>query len=124
MPIHRSYVKSRADFFTVLDDTLMETRLIAGPSAIWTPIESILGQLDAMKRWTAHGRVPTGNERRSISITLIAERELQAMPEDVPEDLFEYVQKLYELSGYFKEWLTDDNAAAPDEKVLLNDFDL
>jgi hypothetical protein len=119
MPIHRNYVKSRADFFKVLDDALQETKRIAGPSATWPPIESILDQLDAMKRWTANGRDPTKDERRSISIGLIASRELQG----VPDDLYDYVQKLHELSGYFKEWLADDEVAAFDETDLLSDFD-
>jgi hypothetical protein len=77
-------------------------------------MEAIMCQLDAMKRWTANGRNPTRDERRSISINLIVSRELQGVPEDLPNDLYEYLQKLIELSGYFKEWLTDEKAAASD----------
>ena len=77
MGIHRNFVKSRADFYKVLDDALAETKRIAGTRTDYAPIESILYQLDAMKRWTAQGRDPLLAERRSITMGQVVSREVR-----------------------------------------------
>jgi hypothetical protein len=70
-------------------------------------IETIDTQLDAMERWTAAGGEPTKAERETISVGLIAVRELDA---DRQDESGELARKLYELDNYFKEWPTDDQA--------------
>ena len=41
-------------------------------------IEVIDTQLDAMQRWTANGREPAADERKTISVGVIAARNLDA----------------------------------------------
>src|ERR1051326_9214221 len=69
-------INSRDDFFRLIDEARAITGgMLKAQPRNWT-IESIDTQLDAMKRWTAGGRVPTQDERKSIKIGLLAVREL------------------------------------------------
>ena len=62
-----------------------------------------------MGRWTTGGGEPIKNDRDTISVGLIAVRELDADRQDQSGEL---ARKLYELDNYFKEWPTDDLAAS------------
>jgi hypothetical protein len=57
-----------------------------------------------MKGWTAHGRTPTKDERRSIAIWRTVSRELEPAAND---ELYDYTQLLTELVFYFKLWWDD-----------------
>ena len=59
--IVRTYINSRADFFTVLADTLDRTKDLLSRGA-FAPLQSIEKQLEAMQQWTAGGREPTLDE--------------------------------------------------------------
>ena len=109
--LDHKYIQDRADFLRVLDDTLAETRRIAGTRVDYPPIESILVQLDALKRWTDHGREPTPDERRTLAFGQIAARELEPPQTD---ELQKYCEKLHELSSYVRLWLPDDELTALD----------
>src|SRR6187549_2346666 len=92
---------TRADFFDVLEKTRIEADALAARSPGFPPYRSIAAQLRAMQSMTAHGRTPTEDERDSISIGLIAVRELEPAADDVMSD---FVDRLHELNGYFREW--------------------
>jgi hypothetical protein len=74
-------------------------------------------QLDAMKRWSDHGRKPTDIERRSIDVGLVAARELSG----APGGLGELVEKLFALNNYFEDWPTDEQAASATDLDFVDD---
>ena len=67
------------------------------------------GDGNAGERWTANGRVPPQDERESISIGLLAARELENTGDPQIDDLHD---KLESLHNYFEDWPTDDQAAS------------
>jgi hypothetical protein len=69
-------IDSRADFERVVKEARAITAGMLKMNPNNRPIESIDTQLDAMQRWTAGGREPTEDERKTISVALIAVREL------------------------------------------------
>ena len=82
-------------------------------------MESIVMQLDAIRRWTDNGRDPTIDERKSITIGMILVREL----ESAPTVEFEVLKKqLSNLADYVKRWLTDDEMAAFDMDDIMSVF--
>lgn len=116
--IQRTYIHGRADFFAVLDETLALTRDLLS-RGVWAPLASIEKQLEAMKRWTAAGREPTLEERKKVQIGLVAARELEPAETDA---MYAYNQRIYELNGYFKDWLSDAELATFDDSDPLSDF--
>jgi hypothetical protein len=94
-------LRTRKDFFDCLEETLRDAEALAETMRGFPPIESILLQLRAMREMTAAGRTPTEDERDSISIGLIAVRELEPMREPA---LGDFEKRLPELEGYFREW--------------------
>ncbi|MDQ3367464.1 MAG: hypothetical protein M3680_18750 [Myxococcota bacterium] len=101
-------LNSRADFFRVLD----EARQIASRMLEVQPknglIASIATQLAAMQRWSADGRDPLADERKTITIGLLAVRQLDA---DRQDEAGELARKLTILHNYFDEWPSDEAAA-------------
>ncbi|MDI1436429.1 immunity protein Tsi6 family protein [Polyangium sorediatum] len=94
-------IDSRKEFFEVLEQTRIEAeaRFQRAPrSALY---ESIARQLAAMQSMTESGRTPTEDERESITIGLLAARELE--PAQDP-DLVDFIERLHELNGYFTAW--------------------
>ena len=120
MAIVRKYINSRADFFRVLGELMKQTKDLVRQNPTYPPFENIDMQLDAIARWTANGRDPTKDERQQVSIGKLVVRELEPAGTD---EMYEYTQKLHELNGYFKEWLSDDELADFDEDDWRNDFD-
>ncbi len=120
MPLRRTFINSRADFFRVVDEALDMTadRL---SQTVFAPLASIARQLEAIKAWTAGGREPTLDERRKVSIGLIATRELE--PAASADDAA-YLTRLYEIDGYFSDWLSDAELLAFDDADWRNDFPL
>ncbi|HRI66248.1 MAG TPA: hypothetical protein PK156_18500 [Polyangium sp.] len=92
---------NRADFFDVLDKTHLEAVKIAANGPGFGPMQSIADQLERMKSLTANGRKPTEDERDSITIGLIAVRELEPPSSEAMGD---FLDRLHELNGYFREW--------------------
>jgi hypothetical protein len=103
--LDRIYVKSRDDFHRVLEGAHKETLELLDRGE-WWPLQSIAMQLEAMKEWTAAGRDPTAEEVESIQLGVVVARELEPPPN---AEIESYNERLYELYGYFKEWLGDDD---------------
>ncbi len=98
------YIHSRADFFRVLDETILETSQKIATNPDWTILEFFMQQLLFMRATTAHGRKPPFEERKRISIGAALTREMES-PSD--EEWYDYKSKLSELSFYYKLWRTD-----------------
>jgi len=92
---------NRADFFEVLDQTLVEANGLAANGPGFGPMQSVADQLGIMKAQTANGRTPTEDERDAITIGLIAVRELEPPSSEAEGD---FIERLHELNGYFREW--------------------
>lgn len=98
------YIHSRADFFRVLDEVILETsqKITANPG--WTTLESIMQQLLFIRGSTAHGRKPPFDERKRITLGAILTREMES-PSDL--DWYDYKTKVSEVAFYYKLWQTD-----------------
>ncbi|MGZ3474379.1 MAG: immunity protein Tsi6 family protein [Polyangiales bacterium] len=112
------YIKSRADFFIALDEAIKQTLDLLKKSPKDPYLDSILTQLDAIKRWTDGGREPTEDERKSLTIGPILVREFEPAQTD---ELEEWVERVREVSGYFRDWMDDATFASVDEDDL-SDF--
>ena len=77
-------------------------------------------QLGAMRRWSANDRSPTDEERKHVSIGLIAVRELVDTGDPAMD---EYADWLAELNNYFEDWPTDKEAAEADADAFWSDDD-
>lgn len=110
------FLKSRADWFIALDQAFQETLdlLNQGPDPY---LESVLAQLDAMKRWTADGREPTEQERKSMTIGMIMTREFDSPSTD---QLYFYKEKVMEVWSYFDDWFDDAYFSTVDEDDLMD----
>jgi hypothetical protein len=104
-------IQSRADFFRILDEALKEVAVRIPKIPGFEPLESIELQLDAMKRWTVNGRVPTEDERHWVDIGVITIRELEPAEDTADASFF---TKLHELNYYFENWPDDPDVAAED----------
>ena len=100
-------INSRADFQRMLDEAREITRRMLKVSMDPT-IKVIDTQLDAMQRWTANDREPTADERKTISVGVIAARSLDA---EWTDDAGMLARKLFPLANFWDEWPTDDQAA-------------
>jgi hypothetical protein len=101
-------IDSRADFDRVLKEARFITRRMLKVQMDPT-IENIDTQLDALERWTANGGVPTEIDRRTISVGVIAARNL----DDVRDPEIQVLcDKLHALQNYVTEWPSDDDAAS------------
>jgi hypothetical protein len=109
--LDRVFVKSRDDFQSVLAGAHRETSELLDRGE-WWPLQSIKLQLEAMREWTAQGRDPTPEEIESIQLGVVVARELEPAP---TAELESYNERLYELHGYFKEWLGDDDEDDEDD---------
>jgi len=114
-------IDSRADFERVLKEARYITRRLLQRQPHNKTIETIDTQLDALERWTAGGGEPSEAQRKTISIGLIAARELDDVPDPEVKVL---VDKLYALQNYVKEWPTDDQAASATEEDYWKRFGL
>jgi hypothetical protein len=120
VPLQYKHLRGRADFQPLLATLLAKTRtLLPTKVGAWPAMESIVMQLDAIRRWTDHGRDPLPDERASITIGVLVVRELEPAPDAA---MAEYNEQLLELSDYFKRWLTDAELSSFDEDDLLGDF--
>lgn len=108
------YIKKRDDWFRALDEAIDKTfdLLSRTPDPY---LESILAQLDAMKRWTADGREPTEAERKKMTIPKIITREFGSPATD---ELYDYTEKVKEVWFYFDQWLDDATFTSIDSADL------
>ena len=111
--VPHKFIQDRAGFFRALDDAIADSRRLGGAPPGFAPLETILYQLEMIKVWTANGRTPTKQERRSITMGITVVRELEPAPTD---ELFHYTELIHELSFYFKLWWDDAEWAAMDDK--------
>jgi hypothetical protein len=98
------FIKSRDDFFVTLDRAIEKTNDLLAKSPREPHLEPISLQLDAIKRWTANGREPTEDERKSTTIGVTIVREFDPAPTD---EIAEWVDLVKEVEAYFEEWLDD-----------------
>lgn len=120
MPLTYRHIQGRADFQPLLDHLIQETKKLLPAKVGERPaIESIVRQLDAIRRWTANDRDPTVDERKSISLGKVVVRELEPAPD---KDIAVLNEQLLELADYVKRWLTDREMAAFDTDDPMSDF--
>lgn len=110
-------IDSRSDFHRVLGEALAITRIILMSTPQHATLQRIEKQLNAMKRWSASGRLPTDGERRNIDVGLIAARELDGGT----GDLSRLAEKLFALNNYFEDWPTDEKAASAADDDFFDD---
>lgn len=116
--VKHEYIQNRADFFVLLDQVIADTARLRGGQP-FAPLDSVLIQLEAIKKWTANGRNPAVDERSSLAIGQIIARELEPAAND---DLYVYTQKLSEVSFYFELWWDDSMWANMDDNDPRTDF--
>lgn len=95
-------IETREEFFEVLARTLEETERRMSELPGFDPLDLIRYQLLSIRGWTAGGREPTEEERRSVNIGLVAVREL-ATNFEAPEWL-DYMDRLHALDYYVSHW--------------------
>jgi hypothetical protein len=113
-------INSRADFERVRQEAVdIAARILsAGRNPV---IEAVVEQLGWMARASGGGRVPSADERRTVSIGLVAVRELDA---DRQDDSGLLARKLCALDNYFTEWPTDEQAATATDADFWRRFGL
>jgi hypothetical protein len=114
MALELPSIDSRHDFFQVLAEVQTFTRTLLCRSPGEPTLQSIAGQLEAMRRWTADGRTPRLAERRSLDFGPRPAREAA-----VPTELARFAQRLFQLHDYFADWPSDapPQASPPAQRV-------
>jgi hypothetical protein len=97
-------VTDREAFFRLLGEAIDTTARLMVASPTYELLHHFSRQLEAMRNWTANGRKPTFDERRSVTLGVTAQRELQGTTD--PE-WSSYMMLVTALSSYFKFWRTD-----------------
>ena len=90
------HIDDRAGFFRVLDETIAmneDFRMGFGPT------------LEQIKQWTANGREPTREERKSVQMTGGLAHNYDSMP----ADLQAFADRISELNYYFAWWPSDED---------------
>jgi hypothetical protein len=97
-------IASRDDFFRVLAEVQAQTRrLLAGCPGEPT-LQSLAGQLESMRRWSADGRTPRAEERSSLDFGPRA----SALEDTGDAGLRALARKLFALRDYFAAWPEDE----------------
>lgn len=118
MPLELNYIKSRAQFFDVLQELIQQAEAHLKKEK-WPTLEDMLMQLYAVRKWTANGRKPTFDERKSFTAGTAASREFEGTNDMA---WYDFSQKMMELSLYLKCWRTDPGLATFDEEDWRADF--
>ena len=120
MPLTYRHIQGRDDFRPLLDHVIQETKkLLLSKVDDWPAIESIIMQLDAIRRWTANNRDPTLDERKSVNLGKLVAREFEPAPD---KNIALLNEQLLDLADYVKRWLTDQELAVFDTDDLMSDF--
>ena len=109
-------IDSRVAYHRVLGEALGLVQRIMTQRPDDEMMQLIFEELNAMRRWSADGRVPTDDERGSINVGLVAVRELS----EATGEEGELVKKLFALNNYFEDWPTDQEAATTTDDGLLD----
>jgi hypothetical protein len=109
-------IDSRVGYYRMLGEAIDLVQSILTRKPDDQMMQLIFEELNAMRRWSADGRVPTDEERGSINVGLVAVREL---PEATGEE-GELVRKLFALNNYFEDWPTDQEAANAKDDGLVD----
>jgi hypothetical protein len=112
-------INSRADFFRILGEATELTHGFLERQPKYPVMQALAKQLEAMKGWTDGGRVPSKEERGSLSIGLIAAREF----ETAEGRLGQLRDKLFVLHNCFEKWPTDEQAASARDEDFWDDDD-
>lgn len=99
------YIRSRAEFFQVLEQCIAVATQKNRESSFWV-FDSILKQLQAIREWTANGRTPTEEERSELTMGYYAVREFD---DEIDGEFGEFLEWVVQLAGYFEEWPEDDD---------------
>lgn len=113
------HIKQRSDFYPAVDDAIARTFALLEQAPTDPTLNSILTQLDYIKRLTAGGREPTPDERTSTRIGVRLLREFDPAPTDEIED---WAKVCREVEGYFRDWLDDATFQTIDEDDLPEFF--
>jgi hypothetical protein len=119
MPNPFHIVTSRSEFFRQLDLSIAETQRFLTANPTWTLLSSVDRQLSAMKQWTQHGRKPTFDERKSISMGMTVRCQFHGTS-DVA--WYDYMQRISELANYFMYWRSDAGLDGFDDSDWRNSF--
>lgn len=112
-------INSRADFQALLEKATKEGKSLFAKRPGDATIDSIVRQLEAVAVWTADGRIPTKEERKSIDMALRASRELEG-----DSEAYNWTRDIYELDSYIADWPSDTKAAnATDDDFWDSDDD-
>jgi hypothetical protein len=109
-------IDSRVGYYRMLGEAidLVQSILTRRPND--EKMQLIFEELNAMRRWSADGRIPTDEERGSINVGLVAVRELS----EATGEESELVKKLFALNNYFEDWPTDQEAATATDDGLID----
>jgi hypothetical protein len=114
-------INNRGDFFRRLAQARHDVRKILGRLPNEPTLLSVEKQLEAIDRWTANGRTPTLDERKSIDMALRMFREFE-MTDDV--EIFRLRKVVSGVNHYFQFWPDDATAADPTNPDYLSSVDL
>ena len=104
-------INSSAAFHRLLGESIEVVQRLLSKTPGDELMQLIFEELNAMRRWSTNGRVPTDDERGSIDVGLLAARDFS----DAQGEKGELVQMLFALNNYFEDWPSDEEAAnAPD----------
>jgi hypothetical protein len=104
-------INSRTDFDRILHEAADIVRRLPAAQRNSTVMQQVGKELEAMRRWSDKGRVPSASERKGIDVGLIAVRELS----ESTGAAHELAQKLFVLNNYFEDWPSDEEAACDEE---------
>ena len=113
------YIKQRSDFYPAIDDAIARTFALLKQAPNDAYLNSILTQLDYIKRMTVGGREPTLDERTSTRIGVRLLREFEPAQTDEIED---WANVCGEVEAYFRDWLDDATFQTIDEDDLPDFF--
>lgn len=100
-------ILTRNEFDEVLDEAIARLARVAAVHPENPAFTSLSRQLDAVKEWTAGGRLPTAPEKHRLNMSALAERELSGYDEEL-------ALLLNTLHGYVDERMGDPREAFHD----------
>jgi hypothetical protein len=109
-------INSRADFQKELARAKADCDLLLQRLPHEDTLASVARQLEALHQWIANGRIPTADERRSISMGIQLHREYETT-DDV--DIYRLRRLAGALDNYVKSWPDDKTAADPNNANYL-----
>lgn len=107
-------ISNASDFAAVLDGTIAEIDALVVTEPDYPVWRALQQQLHAMKAWSTSETRPTQGQLGSVSIGLIAARELEPAPEGWLQDL---IDRLHLLNHYWRHWPGGPPAPARGERL-------